>query len=98
MTQGVRNFLAYTLARASGRYAARAAWCELFLLADGAPALGPQHYHGIYIGLEKLKIVSVACWLRLLRLHVQRGAGRLRWLPGRHGEPPLQACVPAQLP
>lgn len=44
LTQGMRNFLAYTLARASGRYASRTAWCELFLLADGAPALGPQHY------------------------------------------------------
>lgn len=31
-------------------------WCEVFLVDDGAP-LSLDHYHGIYIGLEKLKIV-----------------------------------------
>lgn len=32
-------------------------WCEVFLRDDGAP-LSLDHYNGIYIGLEKLKIVS----------------------------------------
>ena len=38
-------------------------WCEVFLVDNGAP-LSLDHYHGIYIGLEKLKIVrGVACHL-----------------------------------
>ena len=45
-----------SLGRASGQYAARTVWCEVFLVDDGAPALSPAHYHGIYIGLEKLKV------------------------------------------
>lgn len=52
LTQGMRNWLAYNLARASGRYASRTAWAEVFLLDDGAPALAPSHYHGMYITLE----------------------------------------------
>jgi hypothetical protein len=45
-----------SLGRASGQYAPRTVWCEVFLIDDGAPALGAAHYHGIYIALEKLKI------------------------------------------
>ncbi|EFN58239.1 hypothetical protein CHLNCDRAFT_142143 [Chlorella variabilis] len=56
LTQGMRNWLAYNLGRASGQYAPRTVWCEVFLVDDGAPALSPAHYHGIYIGLEKLKV------------------------------------------
>lgn len=56
LTQGLRNWLAYNLYRAAGRYATRTAWAEVFLVADSAP-LNLSHYHGIYIGLEKMKIV-----------------------------------------
>lgn len=58
LTQGMRNWLAYNLARASGRYASRTVWVEVFLVDDGVAALAPTHYHGIYIGLEKIKAVG----------------------------------------
>lgn len=47
-------------------------WCEVFLRDDGKP-LSLDHYHGIYIGLEKLKIVSC------MPVHA------LRWLPALTG-------------
>ncbi|KAL4447270.1 hypothetical protein ABPG77_007303 [Micractinium sp. CCAP 211/92] len=56
LTQGMRNWLTYNLARASGRYASRTVWTEVFLVDDGAATLTPSHYHGIYIGLEKIKV------------------------------------------
>ena len=34
----------------------RTVWVEVFLVDDGAAALSPAHYHGIYIAMEKLKI------------------------------------------
>ncbi|PRW56820.1 spore coat [Chlorella sorokiniana] len=57
LTQGMRNWLTYNLARASGRYASRTVWVEVFLVDNGAP-LSLDDYHGIYIGLEKLKIAK----------------------------------------
>ncbi len=61
----MRNWLTYNLARASGRYASRTVWTEVFLVDDGAATLAPSHYHGIYIGLEKIKVVSrgVGSWM-----------------------------------
>jgi hypothetical protein len=58
----MRNWLAYDLFRASGRYAARTVWCEVFLRDGGTAAPGGLSlgdYHGIYIAMEKLKIVSL---------------------------------------
>ncbi|CAD7695135.1 unnamed protein product [Ostreobium quekettii] len=53
-TMGMRNLITYALARASGRYAARTRYCEVFLVADGGK-LSKRHYHGVYILAEKLK-------------------------------------------
>lgn len=61
-TLGMRNYLSYNLARASGRYATRTVWVEVFLVLDGAP-LGEQHYNGLYIAEEKVKKVSQTCLL-----------------------------------
>ncbi|KAL4858496.1 hypothetical protein ACK3TF_001466 [Chlorella vulgaris] len=58
LTLGMRNYLGYNLARASGQYAARTVWCELFLMDDGAAELDPSHYHGIYIAMEHPKIAQ----------------------------------------
>ena len=53
----MRNYLTYNLARASGHYATRTVYCEVFLVDDGKP-LNMSHYNGIYIGEEKVKRVS----------------------------------------
>lgn len=55
-TLGMRNYAVYNLARASGRYASRTVWVEVYLVDDGAP-LGRQHYNGVYIAEEKVKRV-----------------------------------------
>jgi hypothetical protein len=51
---GMRNYLTYNLARASGRYASRTVYCEVFLIEDGKP-LSIEHYNGVYIAEEKVK-------------------------------------------
>jgi CotH kinase protein len=53
-TMGMRNYLTYNLARASGRYATRTVYAEVFLVDDGKP-LNMEHYNGIYITEEKVK-------------------------------------------
>jgi hypothetical protein len=53
-TMGMRNYLTYNLARASGRYATRTVYVEGFLVDDGKP-LSMDHYNGIYIAEEKVK-------------------------------------------
>ncbi|KAH7616560.1 hypothetical protein Ndes2526B_g08649 [Nannochloris sp. 'desiccata'] len=53
-TIGMRNYLAYNLARASGRYATRTTYVEVFLLDDGEE-LSMEHYNGVYIAQEKMK-------------------------------------------
>lgn len=57
----MHNYLTYNLYRGAGRYASRTQYCEVFLLDDGAAELALSHYHGIYIALESLKIVSDGC-------------------------------------
>lgn len=52
----MRNYVAYNLARASGRYAARTVYTEVFLVDDGQP-LNMEHYNGVYIGVESVKRV-----------------------------------------
>ncbi|KAG7672818.1 hypothetical protein KSW81_001763 [Nannochloris sp. 'desiccata'] len=53
-TLGMRNYLAYNLARASGRYATRTVYAEVFLLDDGRE-LSMEHYNGVYIVQERVK-------------------------------------------
>lgn len=53
-TMGMRNLIAYTLARSAGRYASRIRYCELFLVQDGKN-LSANHYHGVYLLAEKVK-------------------------------------------
>ena len=57
-TQGMRNYLTYNLARASGRYASRTVYVEVFLQDDGSPSLTMDHYNGIYIGMERYRRVG----------------------------------------
>jgi hypothetical protein len=56
-TQGMRNFMAYNLARGTGQWAPRTVYVEVFLVQDGQP-LGLQHYNGIYIAVERVRRVS----------------------------------------
>ena len=83
-TLGLRNFATYNLARASGHYASRTVWAELYLVDDGAP-LGPQHYNGLYIGEEKVKRVRRAA------SHTARPRAGLRplALPSPAAAPPV---------
>lgn len=53
-TMGMRNLIAFSLARSSGRYASRTRFCEVFLITDGR-SLDMDHYHGIYMLMEKIK-------------------------------------------
>ena len=53
-TMGLRNHLAFHLAREMGRYASRARHVEVFLQDDGLP-LSRAHYHGIFMLQEKIK-------------------------------------------
>lgn len=53
-TIGMRNYLAYNLARASGQYATRTVYAEVFLVDDGKD-LNLEHYNGVYIAEEKVK-------------------------------------------
>jgi len=53
-TLGMRNYLAYNLARASGNYATRTVYVEVFLVDDGEE-LNMEHYNGVYIAEEKMK-------------------------------------------
>lgn len=53
-TVGIRNHLTYNLSRASGHWAARTVYCEVFLLFDGEE-LSMDHYNGVYIALENVK-------------------------------------------
>lgn len=54
MTAGMRDWMAYNTARASGRYAPRTVWSELFVISDGEPLNYTQHYRGLYIGEEPI--------------------------------------------
>ena len=74
-TLGMRNYLAYNLARSAGRYASRTVYCEVFLVDDGAP-LSNAHYNGVYIAEEKIKRVSLRWWGRN-----RKGQARCRHLP-----------------
>lgn len=53
-TLGMRNYLTYNLARASGHYATRTIYCEVFLVNSSSP-LTLDHYNGVYIAEEKVK-------------------------------------------
>jgi len=53
-TIGMRNYLAYNLARASGNYATRTIYVEVFLVDDGEE-LNMEHYNGVYVAEEKVK-------------------------------------------
>ncbi|KAL6771033.1 hypothetical protein ACKKBF_B33660 [Auxenochlorella protothecoides x Auxenochlorella symbiontica] len=53
LTDGMRDYVAYNLARASGKYATRTVWIEVFLVVEGRP-IAPSDYHGIYIGEEHI--------------------------------------------
>lgn len=57
LTDGMRDYVAYNLARASGEYATRTVWIEVFLVVEGRP-IAPSDYHGIYIGEEHIGRVS----------------------------------------
>lgn len=54
----LENYLAYNLARASGEYAARTVYCEVFLVNDGQP-LSIEDYNGVYLAVESLKRLKV---------------------------------------
>lgn len=56
-TMGLRNFVALNASAATGRYAPRAAYVELFLVQDGKP-LSSKHYWGIYLLMEKIDVSS----------------------------------------
>lgn len=60
LTLGFRNWVAYNMARATGQYASRTKWVEVFLV-DGDEPLSLADYNGIYIAEEKVKRVSVCC-------------------------------------
>jgi hypothetical protein len=45
-----------SLGLASGQYAPRTVWVEVFLVDDGSAAPAMAHYHGLYILLEKRKV------------------------------------------
>jgi hypothetical protein len=113
LTQGMRNWLAFDLTRASGRYAARTVWCEVFLQDSGAAAapsgsggLSLADYHGIYIAMEKLKIVSLGAapdWQSLAVLRRQQAPGGQSLQTARHPPnslhcPPLLCCSLEQSP
>ncbi|CAD7695843.1 unnamed protein product [Ostreobium quekettii] len=53
-TMGMKNYLTMALARATGRYASNTQYVETFLVQDGGQ-LSIDHYHGIYIAMEKIK-------------------------------------------
>ncbi|KAK2077250.1 hypothetical protein QBZ16_004884 [Prototheca wickerhamii] len=53
LTRGMRDFVTYNLARASGEYATRTVWTEVFVVSDGA-ALSMDDYYGLYILEEKV--------------------------------------------
>lgn len=45
-----------SLGLASGQYAPRSVWAELFLVDDGSQTPSMAHYHGLYLLLEKRKV------------------------------------------
>jgi hypothetical protein len=51
----MRNYVAYTLSNRMGRYAARSRFVELFLNTTDSPTIGPEHYQGVYLLMEKIK-------------------------------------------
>ncbi|GMH44086.1 hypothetical protein BSKO_12020 [Bryopsis sp. KO-2023] len=51
---GLRNILAFAIARNTGRYASRTQYCEVFLVADGGD-LNYGHYNGVYVLAETVK-------------------------------------------
>ena len=51
----MRNALAYELSRRMGRYAPRTRFVELFVVDDGAPAPGLEHYRGLYVLTERVE-------------------------------------------
>jgi len=53
-TMGMKNYLTMALSRATGRYASNTQYVETFLVQDGRQ-LSIDHYHGIYIAMEKIK-------------------------------------------
>jgi hypothetical protein len=53
-TMGLRNIISYTLARASGNYASRLKYCEIFITED-RNNLSIRDYHGIYLLAENIK-------------------------------------------
>ena len=70
-TMGMRNYLTYNLARASGHYATRTVYCEVFVVDDGKP-LNMSHYNGIYIGEEKVKRVSKQVSIFISLIFIER--------------------------
>lgn len=56
LTQGLRNWVAYGLWRAMGRWTSRLQYCELFLVLDGSAALDVgRHYWGLYMAGEEIE-------------------------------------------
>eukprot|EP00210_Caulerpa_lentillifera_P005132 g4904.t1 len=53
-TMGFRNIISYTLARASGNYASRLKYCEIFI-TENRKNLTIGDYYGIYLLGEKIK-------------------------------------------
>ena len=51
----MRNALAYSWARDTGRYAPRTRFVELFLNEDGGEISAREQYYGVYLVVEKIK-------------------------------------------
>jgi hypothetical protein len=64
----MRNALAYELAREMGNYAPRTRFIEVFLHSGNGPLL-PQHYLGVYLLVERIKIAPGRLELEELEPH-----------------------------
>lgn len=52
----IRNYLAYSVSREIMEYAPRTKFCEVFVINDGGNDIKKEHYKGLYLMIEKIKI------------------------------------------